>query len=106
MKFFVVTFGTAKHSEGPYEELLDAYCSCVGVFTDKTKALKEMTTYKDTFISDLIEDYKNAYDDEEDADELIDMIKTYGSETDDYYEIDFVDQLGRHEQCYIHVEEK
>ena len=98
---WVVTCGTAG-IEGTEEDLrADAFCSCVGIFTDKDVALKNMTAYKDTFIKELVEEL-----DEDDVvrEEIESSLETYGSEKEEYYEVDY-NVYGHPYECYIRIEE-
>ena len=62
-----------------------AYCGCDKYFYNKEKALKALTTYKDNYIRELLEDA-----DEEERFEIEDSIRVYGSEQEEYYEIDYM----------------
>ena len=96
-KLYVVTWGTASVTD---EGAGSAYCGCVGCFTDRTAALGEMTKYKDSYVKSLIEDVE----DEEEREEIENSIKVYGSETEEYYEVDFTitDSASEH---FIRIEE-
>lgn len=98
---WVVTWGTANMEGTDGEENASAFCGCVGVFTDKANAQKNMTTYKNTFIAELTEDL-----DEDDAtrEEIEETLEVYGSENDEYYEIDY-NIFGKSYEVYIRLEE-
>lgn len=98
---WVVTWGTSC-MEGPEDEATaDAFCGCVGIFVDKETALKNMTAYKNRFTAELISDL-----DEDDVtrDEITETLEVYGSEQEEYYEIDY-NIFGRSYECYIRLEE-
>jgi hypothetical protein len=93
---YVVTWGRA--TPGGEEGLFDAYCGCEGVFTNKEKALKKMTSFKDSFIEHLFDD---ADFDEEELQEFKNAIGVYGSEKEGYYEIDYP---SWDDTCEIYIE--
>lgn len=96
---YTVTWGRA--CSGGEEGLHDAFCGCEGVFTDKEKALKKMTAYKDEFIEHLLDDEDL---DEEELQKLKDSIEVYGSETEEYYEIDYKSWDDTNE-LYVKIDE-
>lgn len=101
MKLWVVTWGTANIEGLEGEETSSAFCGCVGVFSDKASAQKNMTAYKNKFIAELTEDL-----DEDDAtrEEIEGTLEVYGSENDEYYEIDY-NIFGKSYEAYIRLEE-
>lgn len=101
-KLYVVTWGTAC-MEGPEDEATaDAFCGCVGIFSNELEAKRQMTAYKDDFIYELTEDL-----DEDDAtrEEIEGTLEVYGSEKEEYYEIDY-NIFGKSYECYVRLEEK
>ena len=96
---YTVTWGQA--SSGGRESLHDAFCGCDGVFTDKEKALKKMTAFKDEFIEHLLDD-KDL--DEEELQILKNSIGVYGSEKEEYYEVDYPSYDDVNE-IYIKIDE-
>ena len=88
-KLWVVTFGTANVSD---EGAVNTYCGCIGIFKDKPAAVKAMTDYKDEFVKELF------------ADEDVSDVMVYGSDAEDYYEIDYESYDAPHEG-YIRLEE-
>lgn len=95
---YVVTWGNASVTD---EGNGCAYCGCLGCFTSKQKALKEMTKYKDSYIRELI----NEVEDEEDRLELIESIQVYGGEYEEYYEIDYTYRDNMTTEHYIRLQE-
>jgi CxxC motif-containing protein (DUF1111 family) len=106
-KLWVVTFGRASLADGSIEEQkVDAFCRCIGIFTSEIEAKRQMTAHKDDFILELTEDYNP--DDEDDAEtikEIIDSVEVYGSEAEDFYELDY-EVCDTPCQAYFSVEEK
>jgi hypothetical protein len=98
---YVITFGRA--CPGDTEDVYDAFAECNGAYTDKDRALKALTATKDEFVKELRE--------EQDIDNTLTgaditvAYKVYGSEAEEYYEIDFEDGDGALCEIYIKLSE-
>jgi hypothetical protein len=109
-KLYVVTYGAATYGEGPVDIegiRLDANCGCVGIFLNKEDAQKEMTKFKDSLLDEITKNHKDSYDDESYSLALTQKTQVYGSESEEYYEIDYViDFTYNYAQYFIRIEEK
>lgn len=79
---WVITCGAASETGSDY---VSAYSWCGGVFTDKQKALNAMTEAKTKYIADILEDIE----DEETRDQVAGSVQVYGSESQEFYEVDW-----------------
>ena len=97
-KLWVLTFGNASSDD---DENANAFCGCVGIFNSELEAKRQMTAFKDDFIFGLTDELE----DEDDIAEIKNSIKVYGSEKEEFYEVDYtVDDITA--ECYIRIEEK
>lgn len=80
-KIYLVIWGDAKVND---RGDASAYCGCDGAFFDKQKALEALTIEKDAYIKSILDDA----DDEETREKYENSIQVYGSEQEEYYEID------------------
>lgn len=96
-KIYLVIWGDAKVTD---RGDASAYCGCEGAFLDKKDALKALTIEKDAYIKSILDDA----DDEEMHEEYENGIQVYGSESEEYYEIDITvgDNMS---ELYIRISE-
>lgn len=96
-KIYLVIWGSARPDD---RGAANAYCGCDGAFFDKQKALKALTIEKDAYIKSILDDA----DDEETREKYENSIQVYGSEQEEYYEIDITvdDDTSEH---YIRISE-
>ena len=96
-KIYLVIWGSARPDD---RGAASAYCGCDGAFFDKQEALKALTAEKDAYIKSILDDAE----DEEMREEYEGSIQVYGSEHEEYYEIDFTidDDTSEH---YIRISE-
>lgn len=80
-KLYLIIWGTANVDD---HGAASTYCGCEKYFYSKTKALKALTEYKDAFVKSLFEDA-----DEDERAYIEDTLYIYGSEQEEYYEIDY-----------------
>lgn len=81
-KIWVVSWARAL---GGDETPVDAYVGTEGAYTSFGDALKALTKCKDELISGIYE----GIEDLEDKDKLSESFQVYGSEQEEYYEIDY-----------------
>lgn len=94
-KVWVVMFGTA-------DQAADAFCGCIKVETDRSKALAAMTAYKDELVAECEASVQAEIADG--ATEESCHVRVSGSESLGYYEVDKV-MYDDFYECYITVEE-
>jgi hypothetical protein len=80
-KVYLIIWGSAYADD---RGACNAYCGCEKHFYNKERALKALTECKDAYVQGLLEDAE----DEEERKELESYITVYGSESEEYYEID------------------
>lgn len=80
-KIYLIIWGSAYADD---RGACNAYCGCENYFYNKERALKALTKCKDEYVEGLLEDAE----DEEERKELENYITVYGSESEEYYEID------------------
>ena len=96
-KIYLVIWGSARPDD---RGAANAYCGCDGAFLDKKDALKALTIEKDAYIESILDDA----DDEETREKYEKGIQVYGSESEEYYEIDItVDEYTS--EHYIRISE-
>jgi hypothetical protein len=98
---YVITFGRA--CPGDTEDIYDAFADCNGAYTDKDRALKALTETKDELVKELRgeQDIDNALT----GADIAVAYKVYGSEAEEYYEIDFEDGDGALCEIYVKLSE-
>lgn len=99
MKLYVVCWGNASQDD---DFNSNAYCGIHGVYLTEADAKNGLLEAKDEFLSELLD---NPDLDEEEAREIKDSIKVYGSVNDDYFEIDYENGTSLAE-LYIKIEIK
>ena len=96
-KIYLVIWGDAKVND---RGDASAFCGCEGAFFDKKEALKVLTAEKDAYIKNILDDA-----DAEDVREKYENgIQVYGSEREEYYEIDITVDDNTSE-LYIRISE-
>ena len=95
-KIWVVSWARAL---GGDETQVDAYAGTEGAYTEFGDALKALTKCKDELISGIYE----GIEDPEDKDQL--EIQVYGSEHEEYYEIDYTAPDDTLIEFYIGLQE-
>ncbi len=97
-KIYVVCWGASSCDD---DGNAHANAGVYGVYTTKSAALKGLVEFKDL----MIEETKNDIDPDGEYPDLLDDIKVYGSEQEEYFEIDYT--LGT-EPCegYITISEQ
>ena len=99
-KLYIVCWGSGSCDD---DGNAHSYCGVYGLYRDKESALKGLIACRDETFEDIINDL----DPDCESPELVDNadVKLYGSEAEEYFEIDYT--LGT-EPCevYIRIEEK
>lgn len=98
-KIFIVHWSQGELSD---ENCISSYGGIHGVYSSKTDAVKALVECKDGVVSDLIESVEG--DTEEERDKILDL-DIYGSEAEEYFEVDYSSWYGRNE-IYIGITEK
>lgn len=96
MKLYIVCWGHAGQDDDCNSK---AYCGVHGVYTDKSSALKGLVECRDTHYDEIIQD-----EDPETLEYNKSHTRIYGSEVEEYFEIDydFADVVN---ELYIKLEE-
>lgn len=97
-KIWVVSWARAL---GGNETPVDAYAGTEGAYTSFGDALKAMTHCKDEFLKEIIA----AVEDSRDREVLEAGLRVYGSEREEYYEIDYTNPNNLPIEIYISVRE-
>lgn len=99
-KIYIVCWGTGSADQ---DGCAHAYCGVHGVYRDKTEASKNLVSCKEEIFNDIMNDL----DPDGDMPYIIEEanVQVYGSEAEEYFEIDYT--LGT-DLCevYIKIEEK
>ncbi len=93
---WIITFGNASMDDHGNPV---AHCGCIGIYTDKEKALTALVNEKDSCVADLKSSYEEEAETAEDLETLINSIHVYGSLQEEYFEIDFDFADGTAEYC-------
>lgn len=99
-KLYIVCWGTGSCDD---DGCAHAYCGVYGLYRDKASALKGLVTCKDETYNDILNDI----DPDGEFPDLVTEanLQVYGSETEEYFEIDYL--LGTDVcEVYIKIEEK
>lgn len=91
-KLYIVHWGSAFSDDRGNAK---AYCGVHGVYTSKDEALKGLVECKDVTYDEVVQN-----EDEETLQYAIDNTKVYGSEAEEYFEIDYDFGAG---PCEIHI---
>ena len=99
-KLYIVCWGSGSADD---DGCAHAYCGVQGIYRDKVSALKALVAYKDETYNEIINDL----DPDGEFPDIISEanLQVYGSEAEEYFEIDYI--IGT-ELCelYIKLEEK
>ena len=95
-KIWVVSWARALGGDGTQ---VDAYAGTEGAYTEFGDALKALTKCKDELLSGIYE----CIEDPEDRDKL--AIQVYGSEHEEYYEIDYTASDDTSIEFYVGMQE-
>ena len=99
-KLYIVCWGTGSCDD---DRCAHAYCGVHGLYRDKASALKGLVTCKDETYNDILNDI----DPDGEFPDLVTEanLQVYGSEAEEYFEIDYL--LGTDIcEVYIKIEEK
>ena len=96
-KIYLLIWGNANADD---RGACSAYCGCEKYFYNKERALKALTDYKDAYIRELLEESE----DEEDRQDIENCISVYGSEREEYYEIDYI-RFDMPSEHYVKIQE-
>ena len=91
-KLYIVHWGSACSDDDGNAK---AYCGVHGVYTSKDDALKGLVECKDVTYDEVVQN-----EDEETLQYAIDNTRVYGSEAEEYFEIDYDFGAG---PCEIHI---
>lgn len=93
-KLYLIIFGTATTDE---KGVCSAYCGCEKYFYSRVKALKALTEAKDSYIKDFKDNATEV--------NYEDCIQVYGSEQEEYYEVDITINDDNMSECYFRLQE-
>ena len=96
-KLYIVHWGSAFSDDRGNAQ---AYCGVHGVYTSKADALKGLVECKDVTYDEVVQN-----EDEETLQYAIDNTRVYGSEAEEYFEIDYDFGAGPCE-IYIKISEQ
>lgn len=95
-KLYIVCWGSAGQDDDGNSK---AFCGVHGIYTDKPAALKGLVECKDVCYDEVIQT-----DDPEELEYNKSRARVYGSETEEYFEIDY-DFADVTNEIYIRLEE-